>query len=379
MVLLLGHPLPSGAQTPSERVHSFGESASGFTLVGNVETGALRADREMQFPVQLAEGSAYMVVGYCDNDCSDLDLVLLDPQGMEVTSDLLPDAEPVLSLTAEASGEFRIRVIMVNCSAEPCGYAIGVYSGAEGGLGPDSRDMDATMREFQEDFRVQGFTGVGGEETGALQEGQEMRFSLSLQAGQEYRVLGVCDQDCDDLDLRLFDPGGTEVDSDLLRDAVPLLEISPSTSGEYRVAVLMVGCSIEPCGFRVATFAKGEGVGPGGAVITGTVVSDITHRGTLGTGDQRLREGEYYDEYTVQAQAGQKIILDLRSDEIDTYLILEAPGGATERNDDYEEDAGHSHIEWVAAETGTYSILVTSFSAAQTGSYQLRAVVTEGS
>jgi hypothetical protein len=140
----------------------------------------------------------------------------------------------------------------------------------------------------------------------------------------------------------------------------------------------MVECSVEPCGFRVATFAKGEGLGPGGVALEGPVVSEMTHDGTLEEADERLREGEYFDEFTVEAEAGQTLIVDVRSPEFDTYLILETPTGDQERNDDWADDTMHSHIELVAPVTGTYSVLVTSFAAGEIGPYTLQIAVVEG-
>jgi hypothetical protein len=269
---------------------------------------------------------------------------------------------------------------MVTCTIEPCGYAVGVFEGELGeDFGASGADMNHRMDLFREEIISEGFTEVGSPERGSLTADQEMRFPLDLQGGLEYQVYGVCDSDCEDLDLILYDPAGQEVDSDILTDAIPMLSFTAPSTGEYRVAVLMVTCTIEPCGYLIGTFAKGEGVGPGGVLLTGEVLFQETYTGTLEEGDDQLREGEYYDEYSVQAEAGQRIIVDLRSPDFDTYLILEAPGGEAERNDDYENDTMHSHVEMVAREGGTFSILVTTFSAESIGDYTLQvAVVDEG-
>ncbi len=380
LILLLSAPGGEAqGQTPTEQVQSFIQNTSGFTLMGNVESGSLRDDREILFPVQLSPGRGYMVVGFCDSDCTDLDLVLLDPSGVEVTSDILLDAAPLISFTAETSGRYQVKVVMVSCSVEPCGYAVGIMEGSGEGTPGLGGDMDTRMRSFRTEYHTDGFAEAGQMETGALQEGQEIRFPVTLQEGLEYRVVGVCDNDCQDLDLILFDSRGAEVEADRLTDAIPILEFTPPSTGEYRVAASMVTCTIEPCAYQVAFFVRGEGVGPGGTIVSGSVVSDATHRGRLESGDPRLKEGEYFDEYQVEARAGQTIILDLRSDDFDTYLILEGPGDVSERNDDWEGETRHSHLEWVAGTSGTYSIVVTSFSSGATGGYTLRALVVEGS
>ncbi len=55
-----------------------------------------------------------VIEGWCDQDCYDLDLVLLDTSGRVVSEDRLTDSIPIV--TAPYTGDFRIRVIMHNCS-----------------------------------------------------------------------------------------------------------------------------------------------------------------------------------------------------------------------------------------------------------------------
>jgi hypothetical protein len=100
------------------------------------------------------------------------------------------------------------------------------------------------------------------------------------------------------------------------------------------------------------------------------------HVGTLGPGDATLDEGEYVDEYSVVATAGQTLEADLMSSEFDTYLILVAPSGAQEANDDHEGSTSRSYVRTVASESGTYRVLVTSYAEDEGGAY--RVVVSAG-
>jgi hypothetical protein len=59
------------------------------------------------------------VYASCDDDCTDLDLLLYDAgSGELVASDTLVDAVPVV--VAPYEGNFVIEVVMASCSAEPC-------------------------------------------------------------------------------------------------------------------------------------------------------------------------------------------------------------------------------------------------------------------
>lgn len=377
--LLVVLPAALWAQTPSERVRALGHEAAGYSLVGQIRVGALPKGGEGVFPVELAAGSDYVVVGFCDEQCDDLDLLLLDPAGATVTSDVLPDAEPTLRFTAEESGLHEVWVVVVGCSAESCSFGAGVYAAErreQSGVGGGMVDR---LAAFRIEFQRQGFTELSATETGALGADQEIRLPLTLQEGMEYRIVGACDNHCEKLDLVLYDPSGNETESDRMDDAIPILEVTGPSGGVYQLAVHMVACAVQSCGFEVVSFVRGEDLDRGEGVIASAVVSEVTHRGTLEAGDPRLRDGEFYDTYTLDARVGQTIIVDLRSDDFDTFLILKAPGGSVEQNDDHEGNPHHSRIEVVALESGAYTLVVTSFSPGETGQYALKAMVIEDS
>ncbi len=95
--------------------------------------------------------------------------------------------------------------------------------------------------------------------------------------------------------------------------------------------------------------------------------------GTLAASDDTLDgSGEYYDEYTVQVDAGDQVTVDMRSNDFDTYLILESPSGETFRNDDWQGDLTWSHISMVAEESGNWRIIATSYSRGLTGNYTVQ-------
>lgn len=96
-----------------------------------------------------------------------------------------------------------------------------------------------------------------------------------------------------------------------------------------------------------------------------------TYTGALAAGDPQLGNGEYYDRYSVIVAAGQWIEADLTSDAFDTYLILAAPSGIQEENDDFEGSQRRSHVRIQAQETGTWQVIATSYAGRETGDYRL--------
>jgi hypothetical protein len=278
--------------------------------------------------------------------------------------------------TAEATGSFQISVSAVNLSGPATQVAVGILgSTAEPGMIP-GEDMSGRLTLIGAEFASLGFTEIGDERVGSLNTDQTITVPINLQAGTEYRLTGVCDQDCFDLDLVLRDPDGEEVASDILEDAIPILAHVADTTGEYQVEVIMIACGLEPCSYRLAAFAKGEEIGPGGATFSGEMLRHETHRGELDPEDETVG-GAYVETFEVEAKAGQRVIVDLRSDEFDTLLRLSGPEGIMEENDDYGYDTGHSHIEMLVVEDGTYSVQVTSFEPESEGTFVLQIAVVE--
>ena len=83
-------------------------------------------------------------------------------------------------------------------------------------------------------------------------------------------------------------------------------------------------------------------------------------------------KGEYYDEYTLSLEAGQHVLIELRSDNFDTYLFLEKPDGSEEENGDYNDLTNLSRLEIITDKAGDYIIIVTTYESGETGSYTLK-------
>lgn len=98
LLTALSVPGEAGAQTPAHRVSQFLDGASGFLLLSEVREATLQPGDTLTVGATLLEGSDYMVVGYCDYACTNIDLVLMGESGQEVQADRLPDAEPILTV-----------------------------------------------------------------------------------------------------------------------------------------------------------------------------------------------------------------------------------------------------------------------------------------
>jgi outer membrane murein-binding lipoprotein Lpp len=101
----------------------------GYTLE-RFYTGRLTDDgiQTVALDVGSSRAKSYMIVGACDSDCRDLDLVLSEPNGQQVDQDVDPDAYPVVSVPAGHSGEHTLRISMPACSVNPCRYGYAIFS-----------------------------------------------------------------------------------------------------------------------------------------------------------------------------------------------------------------------------------------------------------
>jgi hypothetical protein len=108
-----------------------------------------------------------------------------------------------------------------------------------------------------------------------------------------------------------------------------------------------------------------------GIALGDTAEPGRIRRGRLQKGDDTLSSGEYADDYAFSGDAGQRAVVDLRSANFDTYVLVRAPSGEQFDNDDFEDDASRSLLSLDLAESGEYRITVTSYEEGETGAYTL--------
>lgn len=78
---------------------------------------------------------------------------------------------------------------------------------------------------------------------GTLAQSGVQDFQAVLQPGKCFKIIGVGGMSVRDLDLKLFDPNGVQLQQDVATDSYPALgvesPICPTTAGTYRVQVQM--------------------------------------------------------------------------------------------------------------------------------------------
>lgn len=147
-----------------------------------------------------------------------------------------------------------------NQAQEPAQSAAASSAGASDEqkmVDPDSasgrRELEAMITSFLDqtsDEYGQGFqkdVGLGDHIEFMQLSGSPDRWQVNLNAGVNYRFIGVCDNECDNVDIELMDAGNTVVASDVLPDKVPVVTYQPSAAGTYTVTTHLRTCTQEPC------------------------------------------------------------------------------------------------------------------------------------
>jgi hypothetical protein len=92
---------------------------------------------------------------------------------------------------------------------------------------------------------------------GSLGSESSEEVRIPLPANSDIAIIAVCDNECGDIDLVLFQASGEKVDDDTLADDVPVVQVSTGSSiQEYVVRVGMVTCTIEPCFYSFGIYAR---------------------------------------------------------------------------------------------------------------------------
>jgi hypothetical protein len=94
--------------------------------------------------------------------------------------------------------------------------------------------------------------------TGALSKGESESLSVDLVPRPDgYVITGVCDEDCDDLDLELTTLYGDSVAKDDETDDTPLVRVPGGRkASKYRLKVTMASCSNSPCYYGVGVYGR---------------------------------------------------------------------------------------------------------------------------
>ena len=258
VLMMLAFPLSVAAQNVyADQVATYLDemeaevAGEGYQLEGQ-STGWMMDGAEGATIVRLPAGS-YVVVGACDDDCSDIDLMAarMDTQE-DLDSDDEMDSFPVVEFSLGEETDVIIGMSMPDCSTSRCfvGYRWYVRSG--GGDDAPAAGAGGWEAQVTEQLGVIGSPegmALVDDRTGLIEAGEAVRFALTLDRGT-FGGLAVCDYDCSDVDLAVYDAGGSLLTADELEDDVPIVNFDVGKGGgTYYIEVRMISCATQTCGY----------------------------------------------------------------------------------------------------------------------------------
>lgn len=89
-----------------------------------------------------------------------------------------------------------------------------------------------------------------------LRQGNTELIEVELDRGWDYQIVSVCDSDCRDLDLAIYDARGRKVDVDTSDDDIPIVVVSPGSTQTYTLEVKMYHCGHNPCYYGIGVFGR---------------------------------------------------------------------------------------------------------------------------
>ena len=123
---------------------------------------------------------------------------------------------------------------------------------------PYARELAHKLAQAEQVLSESGYSRAAGPFAGGLAPRESRTYTVTLRAGLDYRVIGVCDSRCGDIDLRLYDPSHNQIAQDVLDDNIPVLQVRPASTGGYQIEVDMYRCSAapSPCWYAFNVYSR---------------------------------------------------------------------------------------------------------------------------
>lgn len=206
----------------------------------------LETGETIQMDMILNAGQSYTLIGSGDSDVIDLDMYVLDRNGVTVASDVEDDDTPIPDFTAAYDGKYSIYLQLVSGDAPTSFVSFAILS-------PDGTTIEEENFAQTSDifFKLGSYihdqsTGVKWHDLtnqwsffGLLMNNQTAWDFDNLRLGSENHVLYASGSDnVQNIDLILTDDQGVRVASDLDNDATPIFNVKTLDERRYSLKIM---------------------------------------------------------------------------------------------------------------------------------------------
>ena len=114
--------------------------------------------------------------------------------------------------------------------------------------------VESKLYRQMADLGNRGYEITYGPYTDRLNQGDQTSLTLNLDGHRDYAISAVCDQDCSDLDLYVYDENGDLIASDVEPNGYPHVLVSPKWTVQFTAVITMESCRFQPCYYGVGVF-----------------------------------------------------------------------------------------------------------------------------
>ncbi len=185
-----------------------------------------------------------------------------------------------------------------------------------------------------------------------------------IECPQGQLVMAQVNSDNFDTYLIVEDPHQSRDENDDFDGSTEVSRVEANTfvEGTYRVGVSSYQQG--ETGEYDLMISRGAGYIP--VAVQGSQQLDADFDGT----ESMVSGNGFVDGYAFEAVAGTTVIIDMTSDDVDTFLKIKGPGGLSEQNDDVA-GVTNSRLAFRVDISGTYYITATTFSSDEIGNYSI--------
>lgn len=130
-------------------------------------------------------------------------------------------------------------------------------SGSAAAQAPDpfARELARKLAQAESTYRENGFMRAAGPFATDISRDQTRRIPLTLRAGEEYLIVGVCDTSCGEPLLRLADPNERTVARSAMEAGAATMLVRPASTGLYGVDIETPRCAGE-CWYALNVYVR---------------------------------------------------------------------------------------------------------------------------
>lgn len=120
-------------------------------------------------------------------------------------------------------------------------------------MGEYQRQATVRLLAFGIVLKDEGWQITDHQKNGTLGSDDVSALKVNLSPGN-YMAVGVCDDDCTDLDVYTFGPGDAELGRDIETDAEAVVTFTVSDAGQHVIGASMESCDAAVCAYRLQLF-----------------------------------------------------------------------------------------------------------------------------